>query len=161
MVITQTDPDVSPGTTNLDIIDLKFTDFGTYTCVASLKGGGISDISIDVNISSSTDYNLGTCCPSSLISKLFFDVALEEQTELDTETLQNEKGKVKAQHSVKEKKKWECRAIVNGLWDALDMCSATIELLWKLLGETERCCSSLKKQVKFLEKQQEDNRRSE
>ncbi|XP_017680925.1 PREDICTED: MAM domain-containing glycosylphosphatidylinositol anchor protein 2 [Lepidothrix coronata] len=58
MVITQTDPDVSPGTTNLDIIDLKFTDFGTYTCVASLKGGGISDISIDVNISSSTE--LGT-----------------------------------------------------------------------------------------------------
>ncbi|XP_045569527.1 MAM domain-containing glycosylphosphatidylinositol anchor protein 2 [Salmo salar] len=39
MVITQTDPDTSPGTTNLDIIDLKFTDFGTYTCVAALKGG--------------------------------------------------------------------------------------------------------------------------
>lgn len=58
MVITQTDPDVSPGTTNLDIIDLKFTDFGTYTCVASLKGGGISDISIDVNISSSTGKRL-------------------------------------------------------------------------------------------------------
>ncbi|KAM5130008.1 MAM domain-containing glycosylphosphatidylinositol anchor protein 2 [Mantella aurantiaca] len=54
MVITQTDPDVSPGTTNLDIIDLKFTDFGTYTCVASLKGGGVPDISNDVNISSST-----------------------------------------------------------------------------------------------------------
>ncbi|KAG2457903.1 MDGA2 protein, partial [Polypterus senegalus] len=54
MVITQTDPDVSPGTTNLDIIDLKFTDFGTYTCMASLKGGGIPDISIDVNISSTT-----------------------------------------------------------------------------------------------------------
>ncbi len=54
MVITQTDPDVSPGTTNLDIIDLKFTDFGTYTCVASLKNGGIPEISIDVNISSTT-----------------------------------------------------------------------------------------------------------
>ncbi|KAM8920819.1 MAM domain-containing glycosylphosphatidylinositol anchor protein 2 [Pelodytes ibericus] len=54
MLITQTESDVSPGTTNLDIIDLKFTDFGTYTCVASLKGAGISDISIDVNISSST-----------------------------------------------------------------------------------------------------------
>nr|XP_014343290.1 PREDICTED: MAM domain-containing glycosylphosphatidylinositol anchor protein 2 [Latimeria chalumnae] len=54
MVITQTDPDVSPGTTNLDIIDLRFTDFGTYTCVASLKGGAISDISIDVNITTST-----------------------------------------------------------------------------------------------------------
>uniref|UniRef100_A0A673WFD5 MAM domain containing glycosylphosphatidylinositol anchor 2 n=1 Tax=Salmo trutta TaxID=8032 RepID=A0A673WFD5_SALTR len=54
MVITQTDPDTSPGTTNLDIIDLKFTDFGTYTCVAALKGGGIPEISIDVNISSTT-----------------------------------------------------------------------------------------------------------
>ncbi|XP_051502933.1 MAM domain-containing glycosylphosphatidylinositol anchor protein 2-like [Myxocyprinus asiaticus] len=54
MVITQTDPDIAPGTTNLDIIDLKFTDFGTYTCVASLKNGGIPEISIDVNISSTT-----------------------------------------------------------------------------------------------------------
>ncbi|XP_048340653.1 MAM domain-containing glycosylphosphatidylinositol anchor protein 2-like [Sphaerodactylus townsendi] len=68
MVITQTDPDVSPGTTNLDIIDLKFTDFGTYTCVASLKGGGISDISIDVNISSSTA--LQKKCSSPLTRKV-------------------------------------------------------------------------------------------
>uniref|UniRef100_A0A7N4NT75 MAM domain containing glycosylphosphatidylinositol anchor 2 n=1 Tax=Sarcophilus harrisii TaxID=9305 RepID=A0A7N4NT75_SARHA len=77
MVITQTDPDVSPGTTNLDIIDLKFTDFGTYTCVASLKGGGISDISIDVNISSSTgeekfqmgENMLGVCLHMSSLLK--------------------------------------------------------------------------------------------
>lgn len=54
MVITHTDTDVSPGTTNLDIIDLKFTDFGTYTCVASLRNGGSPEISIDVNISSTT-----------------------------------------------------------------------------------------------------------
>ncbi|XP_036006474.1 MAM domain-containing glycosylphosphatidylinositol anchor protein 2 [Fundulus heteroclitus] len=54
MVITHTDPNISPGTTNLDIIDLKFTDFGTYTCVASLRNGGIPEISIDVNISSTT-----------------------------------------------------------------------------------------------------------
>lgn len=54
MVITHTDAEVSPGTTNLDIIDLKFTDFGTYTCVASLRNGGSPEISIDVNISSTT-----------------------------------------------------------------------------------------------------------
>uniref|UniRef100_A0A3B4WI90 Ig-like domain-containing protein n=1 Tax=Seriola lalandi dorsalis TaxID=1841481 RepID=A0A3B4WI90_SERLL len=54
MVITHTDTDISPGTTNLDIIDLKFTDFGTYTCVASLRNGGTPEISIDVNISSTT-----------------------------------------------------------------------------------------------------------
>ncbi|XP_061781132.1 MAM domain-containing glycosylphosphatidylinositol anchor protein 2 [Nerophis lumbriciformis] len=54
MVITHTDGEVSPGVTNLDIIDLKFTDFGTYTCVASLRDGGSPEISIDVNISSTT-----------------------------------------------------------------------------------------------------------
>ncbi|CAF89641.1 unnamed protein product, partial [Tetraodon nigroviridis] len=54
MVITHTDASVSPGTTNLDIIDLKFTDFGTYTCVASMANGGSPEISIDVNISSTT-----------------------------------------------------------------------------------------------------------
>ncbi|KAM9777319.1 MAM domain-containing glycosylphosphatidylinositol anchor protein 2-like [Neosynchiropus ocellatus] len=54
MVITHTDAEVTPGTTNLDIIDLKFTDFGTYTCVASLRSGGTPEISIDVNISSTT-----------------------------------------------------------------------------------------------------------
>ncbi|XP_054653024.1 MAM domain-containing glycosylphosphatidylinositol anchor protein 2 isoform X2 [Dunckerocampus dactyliophorus] len=54
MVITHTDAEVSPGVTNLDIIDLKFTDFGTYTCVASLRDGGSPEISIDVNISSTT-----------------------------------------------------------------------------------------------------------
>lgn len=70
MVITHTDTEVSPGTTNLDIIDLKFTDFGTYTCVASLRNGGSPEISIDVNISSTTgEWRWGrgldsgpTCC---------------------------------------------------------------------------------------------------
>ncbi|XP_057715866.1 MAM domain-containing glycosylphosphatidylinositol anchor protein 2 isoform X2 [Corythoichthys intestinalis] len=54
MVITHTDAEISPGVTDLDIIDLKFTDFGTYTCVASLRDGGSPEISIDVNISSTT-----------------------------------------------------------------------------------------------------------
>ncbi|XP_030213126.1 MAM domain-containing glycosylphosphatidylinositol anchor protein 2 [Gadus morhua] len=54
MVITQSEGELAPGTTNLDIIDLKFTDFGTYTCVASLRSGGVADVSIDVNISSTT-----------------------------------------------------------------------------------------------------------
>lgn len=63
MVITHTDPDASPGTTNLDIIDLKFTDFGTYTCVAALRNGGIPEISIDVNISSTTgEYSVIVSC---------------------------------------------------------------------------------------------------
>ncbi|XP_042189083.1 MAM domain-containing glycosylphosphatidylinositol anchor protein 1 [Callorhinchus milii] len=42
-----------PGITNLEIIDMRFTDCATYTCVASLRGGSVPDISIDVNISTS------------------------------------------------------------------------------------------------------------
>uniref|UniRef100_A0A8B9Z5S5 TRAF interacting protein n=1 Tax=Buteo japonicus TaxID=224669 RepID=A0A8B9Z5S5_9AVES len=95
-----------------------------------------------------------------IISKLFFDVALEEQAAPDAETLQNELDKVKAQLSVKEKEKRECQALVDGLRDTLDVRNATIESLQKVLGETEMLCSSLKKQMKFLEQQQEDNRSS-
>ncbi|XP_030358123.1 E3 ubiquitin-protein ligase TRAIP isoform X2 [Strigops habroptila] len=95
-----------------------------------------------------------------IIHKLFFDVALEEQATLDAETLQNELDKVKAELSVKEKEKRECQAVVDGLRDTLDVRNATIESLQKVLGETEMLCSSLKKQMKFLEQQQEDNRSS-
>ncbi|XP_052535296.1 E3 ubiquitin-protein ligase TRAIP isoform X2 [Tympanuchus pallidicinctus] len=72
----------------------------------------------------------------------------------------NELDKVKAQLSMKEKEKRECQAIVDGLRDTLDVRNATIESLQKVLGETEMLCSSLKKQMKFLEQQQEDNRSS-
>nr|XP_009679026.1 PREDICTED: E3 ubiquitin-protein ligase TRAIP [Struthio camelus australis] len=95
-----------------------------------------------------------------IINKLFFDVALEEQTALDAESLQNELDKTKAQLSMKEKEKRECQAVVDGLRDTLDVRNATIESLQKVLGETEMLCSSLKKQMKFLEQQQEDNRSS-
>ncbi|XP_072203113.1 E3 ubiquitin-protein ligase TRAIP isoform X2 [Excalfactoria chinensis] len=61
---------------------------------------------------------------------------------------------------MKEKEKRECQAIVDGLRDTLDVRNATIESLQKVLGETEMLCSSLKKQMKFLEQQQEDNRSS-
>ncbi|CAN8186035.1 unnamed protein product [Coccothraustes coccothraustes] len=95
-----------------------------------------------------------------IISKLFFDVTLDEQAAPDAETLQNELDKVKAQLSLKEKEKRECQAVVDGLRDTLDVRNATIESLQKMLGETEMLCSSLKKQMKFLEQQQEDNRSS-
>ncbi|NXO10664.1 TRAIP ligase, partial [Oriolus oriolus] len=73
---------------------------------------------------------------------------------------QNELDKVKAQLSLKEKEKRECQAVVDGLRDTLDVRNATIESLQKAMGETEMLCSSLKKQMKFLEQQQEDNRSS-
>ncbi|XP_032927551.1 E3 ubiquitin-protein ligase TRAIP isoform X2 [Catharus ustulatus] len=95
-----------------------------------------------------------------IINKLFFDVTLEEQAAPDAESLQNELDKVKAQLSLKEKEKRECQTVVDRLRDTLDVRNATIESLQKMLGETEMLCSSLKKQMKFLEQQQEDNRSS-
>ncbi|NWZ68654.1 TRAIP ligase, partial [Acrocephalus arundinaceus] len=62
--------------------------------------------------------------------------------------------------SFPEKEKRECQAVVDGLRETLDVRNATIESLQKMLGETEMLCSSLKKQMKFLEQQQEDNRSS-
>ncbi|NXW69637.1 TRAIP ligase, partial [Hirundo rustica] len=62
--------------------------------------------------------------------------------------------------SFPEKEKRECQAVVDGLRETLDVRNATVESLQKMLGETEMLCSSLKKQMKFLEQQQEDNKSS-
>ncbi|NXX18065.1 TRAIP ligase, partial [Podargus strigoides] len=137
-----------------------------------------------------------------IINKLFFDVALEEQTGPDAETLQTlvqtalremalyrnsqllttwslrlqaaslccapAVGQLKSGlpghdlflFSFPEKEKREYQALVDRLRDTLDVRSATIESLQKVLGQTEMLCSSLKKQMKFLEQLQEDNRSS-
>ncbi|NWH81399.1 TRAIP ligase, partial [Piaya cayana] len=152
-----------------------------------------------------------------VINKLFFDVAPEEQTAVDAETLQQDskeicdpqkagvltnllkllcvlqspsgwqgsaplppalrRGSVVEAAAaaclgyramtfffffffLPEKEKRDCQAVVDGLRDTLDVRNATIESLQKVLGETEMLCSSLKKQMKFLEQQQEDNRSS-
>ncbi|NWW14440.1 TRAIP ligase, partial [Oreocharis arfaki] len=115
-----------------------------------------------------------------IINKLFFDVTLEEQAVPDAETLQPGAEPVSSLcataaavqlesglpghdlflSSFPEKEKRECQAVVDGLRDTLDVRNATIESLQKVVGETEMLCSSLKKQMKFLEQQQEDNRSS-
>ncbi|XP_032638953.1 E3 ubiquitin-protein ligase TRAIP isoform X1 [Chelonoidis abingdonii] len=93
-----------------------------------------------------------------IINKLFFDVALEEQTSLDAESIQNELDKVKAQLSMKEKEKRDCQSIIDTLRETVDVHSATIESLQKVLCETEMLCSTLKKQMKYLEQQQEETK---
>ncbi|XP_053158586.1 E3 ubiquitin-protein ligase TRAIP isoform X2 [Hemicordylus capensis] len=93
-----------------------------------------------------------------IINKLFFDVALEEQTAVDAETLQNELDKVKAQLSMKEKEKRDCQCIVDSLRETLDVRNATIESLQKAASDMEMLCSTLKKQMKYLEQQQEDTK---
>ncbi|XP_009279544.1 PREDICTED: E3 ubiquitin-protein ligase TRAIP [Aptenodytes forsteri] len=140
----------------------------SYGCSKTLSQGDLSSVKTLPCLIQWFDTAPSRTCPQCriqvskrhIINKLFFDVALEEQTAPDAETLQNELDKVKAQLSMKEKEKRECQAVVDGLRDTLDVRNATIESLQKVLGETEMLCSSLKKQMKFLEQQQEDNRSS-
>uniref|UniRef100_A0A8D2LAT1 TRAF interacting protein n=1 Tax=Varanus komodoensis TaxID=61221 RepID=A0A8D2LAT1_VARKO len=91
-----------------------------------------------------------------IINKLFFDVALEEPLQQDAESLQNELDKVKAQLCLKEREKRNCQSIVNSLRETLDVRNATIESLQKGASEMEMLCSTLKKQMKYLEQEQVD-----
>lgn len=54
LLITRNDPELPPVTCSLEIIDLRFSDYGTYMCVATFQGAPIPDLSVEVNISSET-----------------------------------------------------------------------------------------------------------
>ncbi|KAM4770821.1 MAM domain-containing glycosylphosphatidylinositol anchor protein 1 [Rhinophrynus dorsalis] len=54
LLITRNDPDLPPVTSSLEIIDLRFSDYGTYMCVASFPGLATPELSIEVNISAET-----------------------------------------------------------------------------------------------------------
>ncbi|XP_075454900.1 MAM domain-containing glycosylphosphatidylinositol anchor protein 1 isoform X2 [Ascaphus truei] len=54
LLITRNDPELPPVTSSMEIIDLRFTDYGTYLCVASFPGAPTPELSIEVNISSET-----------------------------------------------------------------------------------------------------------
>ncbi|XP_074054083.1 E3 ubiquitin-protein ligase TRAIP isoform X2 [Macrotis lagotis] len=94
----------------------------------------------------------------SIINKLFFDLSQEEETGLDAETLKNELDKTRAQLSLKVKEKKDCQSIIDSLREVLDVRNVTIESLQKALGESEMLCSTFKKQIKYLEQQQDETR---
>ncbi|XP_043916261.1 MAM domain-containing glycosylphosphatidylinositol anchor protein 1 [Protopterus annectens] len=54
IIITRNDPELTPVTSSLEIIELRFTDYGTYLCVASFPGSPVPDLSVEVNISGET-----------------------------------------------------------------------------------------------------------
>ena len=52
--MTRNDPELPAVTSSLELIDLHFSDYGTYLCVASFPGAPVPDLSVEVNISSET-----------------------------------------------------------------------------------------------------------
>ncbi|XP_072266117.1 MAM domain-containing glycosylphosphatidylinositol anchor protein 1 isoform X9 [Pyxicephalus adspersus] len=54
IVITKNDPELPPGSSSLEILDLKFSDYGIYMCEASLPNLPFTMKSSDINISAET-----------------------------------------------------------------------------------------------------------
>ncbi|KAM4651370.1 E3 ubiquitin-protein ligase TRAIP [Discoglossus pictus] len=93
-----------------------------------------------------------------IINKLFFDIGGEEDTPLDAESLKNEVDRIKVNLLGKEKEKRECQILVDSLREMLDVRNVTIQSLQKELGDTEMLCSTLRKQMKFLDQQQSETK---
>ncbi|XP_068088796.1 MAM domain-containing glycosylphosphatidylinositol anchor protein 1 isoform X3 [Hyperolius riggenbachi] len=54
ILITKNDPEMAPVTSSLEIIELRFSDYGTYMCEASLPNLPVTLSSSDINISAET-----------------------------------------------------------------------------------------------------------
>ncbi|XP_046871237.1 MAM domain-containing glycosylphosphatidylinositol anchor protein 1, partial [Hypomesus transpacificus] len=50
LIVLRSDPDMTPGTSSLEIVDLKFRDLATYSCVANFPGSRVPELRVDVNI---------------------------------------------------------------------------------------------------------------
>lgn len=51
LILLRSDPDMAPGTSSLEIVDMKFRDVATYSCVANFPGSKVPELRVDVNIS--------------------------------------------------------------------------------------------------------------
>ncbi|XP_057411073.1 E3 ubiquitin-protein ligase TRAIP isoform X2 [Balaenoptera acutorostrata] len=96
----------------------------------------------------------------TIINKLFFDLAQEEESVLDAEFLKNELDNTRALLSQKEKEKRDSQLIIDTLRDTLEERNATVESLQKALDKAEMLCSTLKKQMQYLEQQQDETKQA-
>uniref|UniRef100_A0A672FDK3 MAM domain containing glycosylphosphatidylinositol anchor 1 n=1 Tax=Salarias fasciatus TaxID=181472 RepID=A0A672FDK3_SALFA len=51
LILLRSDPDMAPGTSSLEIVDMKFRDLATYSCVANFPGSRVPELRVDINIS--------------------------------------------------------------------------------------------------------------
>uniref|UniRef100_A0A668AUM5 MAM domain containing glycosylphosphatidylinositol anchor 1 n=1 Tax=Myripristis murdjan TaxID=586833 RepID=A0A668AUM5_9TELE len=61
LILLRSDPDMAPGTSSLEIVDMKFRDLATYSCMANFPGSRVQELRVDVNISQ----NSGDHSPSA------------------------------------------------------------------------------------------------
>ncbi|XP_063104947.1 E3 ubiquitin-protein ligase TRAIP isoform X3 [Cavia porcellus] len=80
---------------------------------------------------------------------------------LDAEFLKNELDNIRAQLSQKEKEKRDSQNIIDTLRNMLEERNATVESLQAALDKAEMLCSTLKKQMKYLEQQQNETKQAQ
>uniref|UniRef100_A0A3Q0RRQ7 TRAF-interacting protein n=1 Tax=Amphilophus citrinellus TaxID=61819 RepID=A0A3Q0RRQ7_AMPCI len=91
-----------------------------------------------------------------IISKLFFDIGVEEEGTADPESLQNEVSRMKALLSSKERDLRDKQKVVDSLKDSVDKQRRDLDSLRKEIKEKEMLCSALKTQMAYLETQQNE-----
>ncbi|XP_032506448.1 E3 ubiquitin-protein ligase TRAIP isoform X2 [Phocoena sinus] len=74
--------------------------------------------------------------------------------------IQNELDNTRALLSQKEKEKRDGQLIIDTLRDTLEERNATVESLQEALDKAEMLCSTLKKQMKYLEQQQDETKQA-
>lgn len=91
-----------------------------------------------------------------IINKLFFDIGNEEVEAVDPESLQNELDRVKALLTSKERDWRDKQKVIDGLRDTVDKQRKDMDGFRKEATEKDMLCSALRKQMTYLETQQND-----
>ncbi|KAF1391226.1 hypothetical protein PFLUV_G00039730 [Perca fluviatilis] len=91
-----------------------------------------------------------------IISKLFFDIGGEEESTADPECLQNDLDRMKALLSSKERDWRDKQKLVDSLKDTVDKQRRDLDNVRKEIMEKEMLCSALRKQMTYLETQQNE-----
>ncbi|XP_078103923.1 E3 ubiquitin-protein ligase TRAIP [Sander vitreus] len=91
-----------------------------------------------------------------IISKLFFDIGGEEESTGDPECLQNELDRMKALLSSKERDWRDKQKVLDSLKDTVDKQRRDLDSVRKEIMEKEMLCSALRKQMTYLEAQQNE-----
>ncbi|CAL8337216.1 unnamed protein product [Merluccius merluccius] len=92
-----------------------------------------------------------------IISKLFFDIAAEEEgAPVDPESLQNELDRMKAVLRTRDKDYNEKKKSLDDLRSTVDRQRRDLDNVRKEIVDKDMLCSALRKQMTFLETQQND-----
>uniref|UniRef100_A0A8C6UPP3 TRAF-interacting protein n=1 Tax=Neogobius melanostomus TaxID=47308 RepID=A0A8C6UPP3_9GOBI len=91
-----------------------------------------------------------------IINKLFFDIGSEEVETADPECLQNELDRVKALLNSKERDWRDKQKMIDSLRDTVDKQRKDMDGFRKEAMEKDMLCSALRKQMTYLETQQND-----